>query len=114
MCEFGRERSFNRSIDDAGNAVPHQRFAEIQKEPEFHVGQFQIGEDLFLMCSADTLHRFQFQNDFIVHNQVSPETLIEADALELNWNRYLPFDLGSFSGSKTYKTLSPGTQTIGS
>ena len=45
----GTESSLKISIDDPGDSIPHQGFAEIQQEAEFHAGQSQIGQNLFSM-----------------------------------------------------------------
>ncbi len=86
-----RERIFlaDPSVDDSGDAFLHQGLTEIQKITDFHSGQAQVGEQLFLMRIGDVLDGLEFQDNFAVDDHVGSEAFLEFDALVDDRHRHL-------------------------
>ena len=74
---------FDLSVQNAGYAILHHAFTEIQKVSQFFACQLQISEDLLFVCFTDAFNRLQFQNDLVFHDDICAETLIELNSAEL-------------------------------
>lgn len=77
------------SIQNAGYAILHQFFTEIQQVSQLLACQLQMRQNLFFMCFADVFNRLQFQYDFIFYYDISSEPLVKTDSAELYRDRNL-------------------------
>ena len=73
-----------QSVDHAFDSVFHKRRPEIEQESESEFAQLQIGEELAEMHLAQLLNRLQFEQDLLLHDDVSPEPFIEFHSAKLN------------------------------
>ena len=66
--------------------------AKIHEQPEGLLRQTQVGEQLFCMNRCGAFDRLHFDNEPIVHNEISPESVRNGEAVEFNRDRLLAFD----------------------
>ncbi len=71
----------------------HNSFPEVQQVTKPHSGEFEIRQELLLVCIVNSLDGLQFQNDLVFNNDVSTEPLLEADSSTCDGHRYLTFCL---------------------
>jgi hypothetical protein len=94
---------FLEFVNTARDAALKHVFAKVEKISEFYSGQPEIGLHLFLMGGRSPLNRFEFKQNFLFHNEVSAEALVENDTLINDRHRDLPLNHQSKIGQLTGK-----------
>ena len=51
----------------------------------------QVGKELLVVHRSQHFHRLELDREGVVHQQVHPQSLVEAHPVELEWHRFLPF-----------------------
>jgi len=77
------------AVDNSLDPVLQVRFAEIYEKPEFKIAETQLRQKLFRVHRKQCFNRFEFGNNFSVHDQVRPKRLVESNAIVHNWHRFL-------------------------
>lgn len=65
------------AIYDAGDAVFHERFREVQEESEFHTGEAKVREKLFLVGVVHGFYTFYLEYDPVFDDDVCSESFRE-------------------------------------
>ena len=66
-------------IDYSYNTVFQRNDIEIDKKSQFLIRQLQIGQQLFMMNILQCFNRFDFNNYFIVNDNIQPKSYIKPD-----------------------------------
>ena len=63
--------------DSSDDALREERDVEINQQSYSFTGQLQVCQELGLMNRQQFLHRFQFQNNFALHQQIDLVTTVQ-------------------------------------
>jgi hypothetical protein len=79
-------------VDDALEALPQRRGAEIHEQTDRKIEKAQIGPNLLCVDWRKPVNRFQFDQQFALDDQVGPKAAVDDFALEMDRHQLLPFD----------------------
>src|SRR5688572_32537670 len=73
-------------IDGSGDAMLHKCFAEVEQVTKPLVCEAQVGQELLLVCVAESLRTLEFDDDLVFDDEIRPEALVESESLICNRN----------------------------
>jgi hypothetical protein len=77
------------AVDNAGDAVLDECHLKVDEQAEALVGQAEIGQELLLMDQSEQFYGLDFDDDFILDNQICAEPGVDTDVLVDHWDRML-------------------------
>src|SRR5207248_311120 len=90
-CNKAGFRGTGRAVNNAFNTIFEAAFAEVDQQTKVSSAQSQLGEKLFAMDFSKLFDRFQFNDDFVLNQQVDAKALVEGQFIIMDRNGYLPF-----------------------
>jgi hypothetical protein len=73
------------NLQDASDDALRQEWdVEIDQKAYTFMGQFHVGQKLGLVNRQKSLHGFQFQNDFVLHEEIDLVAAVQLQALVLD------------------------------
>lgn len=90
--QAGTRRLFRQTIDDSFDSVFEASCTEINQQSKSMAAQPELGEDLFAVNSRKFFNRLQFDNDFVLDQEVSAKSLVEDQCVISNRDGNLPFN----------------------
>ena len=88
QSEYKEERLAHESL----NAVEHVHHVEVQQQPDTNPAQLQIGQQLGLVDWQDSLHRFDFHENFLLDTQIYAVRGIDLESVVSDRQRDLGLD----------------------
>ena len=80
-----------QAIDAAGDAVFEEFFAEVEKVAQLEIGEAEAGQKLLGVDGSHALDGFEFQENFVIDDEVGAEAFVKSDAVVSNRDRNLAF-----------------------
>ncbi len=90
LLSYSTVRVFFEPIDDAENAVLDERHLEVDEQAKAFVGEPKVCQKLLLVNRGEEFDGLHFYDYFIFHDQIGPESGVDADILIDHWHRLLP------------------------
>jgi hypothetical protein len=77
----------------ADDALCQERDIEVDQQADPFVGQLEVGQKLSLVNRQQFLHGFQFQSDFVLHEDIDLVTAVQLQAFVLDGKVDLPLEV---------------------
>ncbi len=74
-------RIFFQPIDHPRDAVFDRRHVKVDEQAKTLVREPKISQKLLLVNRGNLLHRFDFYDNLVFHDQIGPESGVDADIL---------------------------------
>lgn len=82
-----------QSIHDSLNAVLQMDLSKVEQQAKLAIAESELCQDLLPMNAHELFHGFQFNDDFVLDQQIGPKTFLEDQVVVTNWDRHLPLHL---------------------
>jgi len=88
-----KKRSLFQFICDAFEAIFQPALTEVDQKSEMAIQEPHVRQDLFCVDGAEGLDGFELDDDFVFDDQIGAKAFVEDNAIILDWNRNLTFDI---------------------
>ena len=83
---------FRHAVRDSLDSIFDERLSKIDQEAQSAVAQAEVREQLFRRDGWECFNRLQFNDEFVLDDQVSTEAFLENKLIINDGDRHLPLD----------------------